>query len=312
MSIRPRISVIICTLGREAAVSSCLKSLKVQRALPTEVIIVDAAPSSHHQTWKQEVGTVFPLHIVDSTPGLTHQRNVGIGQAQGDVIAFFDDDTILEPECLSAISHFFSSDSKKNVGAVCGNIIGQQPVFRSPFSQLHARIGNILSRIFFLSRPGDGFFLASGMPTFLLTADQATSVECLYGAAMIFRSNVLQQERCDEHLTLYSYMEDDDIAYRVSRHHQSFFLPEAKLEHRQSPANRLRQRALGTMLIINHHYLFRKNFPQTLSHRTAHILSLIGYPILQLWNLNPRRAVGALYGLWSISFRRDQLSRITF
>jgi len=38
--------------------------------------------------------------------------------------------------------------------------------------------------------------------------------------------------------------------------------------------------------MVNHHYLFMKNFPQDISHRLAHCISLLGYPILQVWNLS--------------------------
>ncbi len=305
-------SVIICTLGREMSVVECLDSIKKQLVLPSEVIIVDAAPGVHHQQWRKVVEDRFPLQIIETSAGLTHQRNVGLGYAKGDLIAFFDDDTVLEPGCLAAVIDVFASDQEQKIGAVCGNITGQQLVFRSPLSRLHAVGSRILCFIFFLSRPGNGNFLPSGLPTFVRPGQRPTRVECLYGAAMIFRANILKREKSDEHLTAYAYMEDDDLAYRVSRHHENIFVPAARLQHNSSPANRLRQRALGTMFIINHHYIFRKNFPQATSFRLAHLLSLIGYPLLQLWNLNPRRAGGAVLGWWSIVFRLDSLSKIQF
>lgn len=265
-----------------------IKSLNYQTLLPLELIIVDASETSSEEIYREELRPDINLkYWLVKSPGTTYQRNFGAQKAQGDILAIYDDDVILEADFLAEILQVFQSDSDQKIGAVCGKITNN-PLRSKVLFRLHRFGAKIIKKIFFLQEEGPGNFKKSGFPRPFdyqkLTRKKLS--QTLSGCTATFRKEVFLNYLYDEQLTGYSYMDDADLGYRLSRKYQIVFTPFAKCEHRASPSNRLNRYEASRMLIRNHRYLFKKNFPQTLSSKTAHALSLIGYPILQMWNLN--------------------------
>ena len=89
------LSVIIPTLDRPETVSRLLESLQKQSVHPQEIIIVDAGRGKIPDYEK-----AFPgLNIIlkhTSPPGLTRQRNIGLGMLseRTDLVCFLDDDIV--------------------------------------------------------------------------------------------------------------------------------------------------------------------------------------------------------------------------
>lgn len=305
-----RISVIIPTYSRPDSVDRFIDSLNAQTVTPKELIIVDGKPDHPEERYRQRLRPDITLVYARSTPSLTHQRNVGLEHASQPLVAYFDDDIVLEPEFLSAIIDTFDRPENSDVAAVYGNITNANIETKSAIGNLHRR-GNVwLSRIFGLPHVGDGVFQPSGFPTTIARQPQAVATEYMPGGLTVYRTDIIKRFGFDEHLTSYSYMEDDDVAYRLSRQHRIMYCPAARCQHLHASSGRISSRMAGKMLIINHHYLWRKNFPYTLRHRWAHLWSFIGYPLLQMWNLQFAKGFGAVQGLWSVSWRRDPLSKL--
>src|ERR1041384_6417482 len=89
------ISVIICTYGRSTALHGLLHSLQIQRGADFELLIIDgngetspARSTVEHFVQRNEIG--FAINIIASPRGLTHQRNIGLKAAKGDLICFLD------------------------------------------------------------------------------------------------------------------------------------------------------------------------------------------------------------------------------
>src|SRR3970040_2707668 len=99
-------SVIICSKNRLDDLIRCLDSLVSQTKSPQELIIVDSSdmPLLQKTLFTKIFNTdYFPItHLiyVHTTPGLTHQRNIGVKHAKGEIIYFFDDDVVLESDYL--------------------------------------------------------------------------------------------------------------------------------------------------------------------------------------------------------------------
>ena len=102
---RPAISVIVCTRTRPELVAGCLAALTAQDYPSFELVLVDntddaafaATPSSGRR-----------VRVVrESRPGLSRARNTGVSHARHDVLAFVDDDVIVEPGWLAAIGAAF-------------------------------------------------------------------------------------------------------------------------------------------------------------------------------------------------------------
>src|ERR1700735_4160452 len=105
-----KVTLILCTYNRCQLLVKALESIAVQ-SLPNdvewEVLVVDN--NSDDQTC--EVVTDFSRrypgrfrYLFEPRPGKSHALNSGIQDAQGDVLAFTDDDVIVEPTWLQQLT----------------------------------------------------------------------------------------------------------------------------------------------------------------------------------------------------------------
>ncbi len=257
MSTKLTASVILCTRNRCNDLIACLKSLAVQTELPYEIIIVDSSdvPLREHAPFRAVfTHLLFPatkLHYLHTKPGLTFQRNEGIRKAAGEIIYFFDDDVILSSSYLAAMQKVFYSYPHYAGGM--GDI--------SNINKEASRRYRWFRRFFLLPHEGgSGNFTWSGMPTHPYGTNQFRSVEVVGGCCMAFRAAIVAQFMFDETLHGYCYLEDADIAWRISRTAPLFFNPEAKLEHKESPVARARYVDVSAMFVYNYSYLFFKNW----------------------------------------------------
>ena len=114
------ISVAVCTRDRPEDMKKCLASLAALRVKPLEVIIVDNAPAT--EATKELVTNHFPQfrYVREETPGLDHARNRAIVEAKGDIIAYTDDDVMVDPGWVEALGRVFAEDPA--IGLVTGLI----------------------------------------------------------------------------------------------------------------------------------------------------------------------------------------------
>jgi GT2 family glycosyltransferase len=250
-------SVILCTRNRTKDLIACLQSLASQTVAPTELIIVDSSDvplSGQHefkklfcqQTFQQSV-----LIYMHSKPGLTYQRNRGIERASSQIVYFFDDDTVLEPDYLFQMNRIFQEHPEYAAGL---GDISNIPINPSWKYQLF--------RSFFMlpRQRASGNFTWSGLPTHPYGTMQFKKVEVLGGCCMAFRATVLKEYQFDEQFKGYCYMEDCDIARRISYQYPLFFNPQARLQHLESPLARDKMFDNSAMFMYNYSYLFFKNF----------------------------------------------------
>jgi GT2 family glycosyltransferase len=107
----PFVSVIVSTRDRLEQLQLCLSSLLALRYPQYEVIVVDNAPSTtatadYIQQTYRDVPQV--RYIREERPGLSRARNCGIRTAQGEIVAFTDDDVVVDPYWLVELVRGFS------------------------------------------------------------------------------------------------------------------------------------------------------------------------------------------------------------
>lgn len=267
-------SVILCTRNRPDDVKNFLKSLARQTCPPNELIVVDSSEKTLNNNPDFNLlfdNKIFPgtkLIYRHSDPGLTLQRNIGISLTHAEVIYFFDDDTILNPDYLEKMNEIFINYPE--YGGGMGYVTNLEPK--------KTGLGRIFRQIFLLQRDySSGKFTASGMPTHTYGITKFRDIEVLGGCCMAYRSYVFFKNRFDENLRFYGAMEDCDFSKRVSQNCKLFYNPEAKLQHLQSPINRDRIEDLSAMYIKNYSYLFFKNFyPENRLRIFAYYWSIAG------------------------------------
>ncbi|WP_158746103.1 glycosyltransferase [Acidisphaera sp. L21] len=101
----PTASVVICTFNRlrmlQDAVESCLANA-TSRGVAFEVVIADNSPSGHARAFAN--GLIAAGRVVRwvhaSPPNISVARNAGLHAASAELVAFMDDDLVLEPGWL--------------------------------------------------------------------------------------------------------------------------------------------------------------------------------------------------------------------
>ena len=115
----PIITIAICTYNREDLIPMCLKTLVAQTAEKTlwEVVIVDNNSSDR----TSEISKTFIAnnkekinirYVFEGQQGLSFARNRCIAEAQGEYIAFIDDDVELHENYVLELINFFQREQK--------------------------------------------------------------------------------------------------------------------------------------------------------------------------------------------------------
>src|SRR5262245_61059320 len=98
------ISIIICTYNRAEDLGNFLLSLAYQKGLnssvPWEIVVVDNNSSDGTRTVVDDIRKSKGLnlrYLFEEQQGKSFAMNTGVAQAQGDILAFSDDDVIADP-----------------------------------------------------------------------------------------------------------------------------------------------------------------------------------------------------------------------
>ncbi|MEO8285654.1 MAG: glycosyltransferase [Chloroflexota bacterium] len=120
----PMVTVAVCTRDRAADLARCLEALSLIDYPSFEVLVVDNAPSS--DATEHLVREKYPdvRYIREERPGLDWARNRAIAEAQGDIIAYTDDDVVVDPGWVSALAKVFAENA--DVMAVTGLVVAYE------------------------------------------------------------------------------------------------------------------------------------------------------------------------------------------
>ncbi|MFF8838458.1 glycosyltransferase [Streptomyces sp. NPDC015130] len=118
----PRTSVVVATRERPEQLARALDSLLAQDHPDHELIVVDNAPRTT-DTYDLVTGKYADRvrYVREDTPGLAVAHNTGAAAADGEVLAFTDDDVIADPHWLTALTEPFAADP--GLGCVTGLIL---------------------------------------------------------------------------------------------------------------------------------------------------------------------------------------------
>lgn len=125
VSVTPHISAVICTHNRSAYLANAIQSL-CQQTLSCdlfEILVVDNASTDDTQALVSRMADQnrFLKYVYEPILGLSHARNTGWKMAQGDYIAYLDDDAIADPHWLEKILITFETISWQP-GVICGRV----------------------------------------------------------------------------------------------------------------------------------------------------------------------------------------------
>ncbi len=118
---QPLVTVAVCTRDRPEDLEICLKSLDALRYFPLDVIVVDNAPKNGSTRCLLERSYPHFRYALEPRPGLNWARNRAVLEARGEIVAFTDDDAVVDPEWVTAVVRVFREHSK--VMVVTGPVI---------------------------------------------------------------------------------------------------------------------------------------------------------------------------------------------
>ncbi|HEY6757868.1 MAG TPA: glycosyltransferase family 2 protein [Baekduia sp.] len=121
----PRASVVVATRDRPASLSRCLDSLTALDYPDYEVVVVDNAPTT--SATGRLVATRYPSEVrcvLEAQPGLAAAHNRGLAVARGEIVAFTDDDVVVDRRWLLELATAF--EWAADIACVTGMIIAAE------------------------------------------------------------------------------------------------------------------------------------------------------------------------------------------
>ena len=102
----PSVSVIVATRNRPDRLRACLESLLALATAPDEIVVVDNCPGDERT---RDVCSRYAVRYVrEDAPGAARARNRGILEAKGDLLAFTDDDCVVDTHWLDRLHNTFA------------------------------------------------------------------------------------------------------------------------------------------------------------------------------------------------------------
>ncbi|MBI5233458.1 MAG: glycosyltransferase family 2 protein [Deltaproteobacteria bacterium] len=304
-------TVVIPTYNRTSELAACIQSIINQTIKPHEIIVVDdglcVPPELEKQCADADISYIYIKK--QGNPGLTASRNLSIGYATGDIIFFFDDDVVLQPDYIREILKIYEADAPCAIGGV-GGFIENRPVL-----DLKDHIRRFFERIFLITGKEEGKVLSSGFCIdYGDTANpllKPQAVDFLAGCAMSFRKKVFDELLFDVQISTYSG-EDKDFSYRVAKRYGLIIAPAARLLHLESPKMRPDRIKQGRNYVVFVRRFFKDYIKEGMFLREVFFwYALAGHILLGAATamLPPRRAkinrlAGLLLGVKDILLRR--------
>ena len=124
-------SVIVTSFRRPEALAECLAGIRAQTRPPDEVVVVLHA--SDDETRPPDDVRV----VIAERPGLVAALNTGLAAAQGDIVAFIDDDAVPTYDWLERIVATFARDERiagvggRDIVHNDGRITGREEIGRA-------------------------------------------------------------------------------------------------------------------------------------------------------------------------------------
>jgi len=248
-----RLAFVVATKDRPQELRRMLASLAGQPCPPDQVVIVDAS-AEPVQAVAEDLPELRVKYLRHERPSAAAQRNAGIRAVAGDVdlIGFLDDDAVLAPGAIEAMMAFWE-EAPADVGGAGFNLMnptrgGLQGLKRS---RLAERLG------LYASTPGR--VMPSGWQTLMGDVERTVFVEWLPSGASVWRRRVLEDVAFDEFFDGYSYVEDVDFSYRVSRRYRLAVVAAAGFYHYPALGGRRGAYYFGKVEARNRLYFVRKH-----------------------------------------------------
>lgn len=213
------ISVIICSLNGEKVLPACLRAVLESEYSPLEIIVVDNGSTDRTSSVVKEQFPQVKLLRAPRNLGFAGGNNLGIRNAQGDIVVLLNDDTEVTPEWLSGARR--AIESLPDWG-----ILGAKLLYPDKKTIQHAG-GTILPNAL-TQHIGNGE-VDSGQYDTIRRCDYVT------GAAFFIRRKLINKIGLLDEGYFPIYFEEVDYCFRArAAGYEVYYVPEIKVLHYES------------------------------------------------------------------------------
>ncbi len=297
-----KLSIIIPTKNRFQNIKKILFFIISKKFFFNEIIIIDSSDNEDKNkvykicsAYKKKYKIKILLFY--SRPSTSEQRNLGIFKSnkKNKYIMFLDDDIKFYKNSLENAKKFILQ-TDKSVGAIGFNLI--EKVKNNFLSKIK---NSKLSEILGLYSQKKGFVAKSGWHTKAVNLKKNTYVNWLSTQAVIYKKEKIKNIRFDKNLGSYSYLEDLDFSYEVSKKSKLVICHNAKYSHLFTKSNR-DEFDFGRKEIFNRYYFLKKHNLYKVNFYFACLLKISTNLLLTLTKnkLSLKRFFGNISGIFKI------------
>jgi len=319
------ISVVIPTYNRVDYLNECLKSILRQKLLPYEVIVVDNATHSG----AEEVINNLRLDFKKNSVNLSYlrnqensgsiARNIGASEACGDLVAFLDDDVVLDSNYYYEIQKVFLQFPDA-LGVHGHDSLAFSNAIEILEKSLIARLIYFWEKIFTVSC----YFEVNKsrvLPSLCVTNPHPSSFDSILQSewvstcAGVFSKKVFDKYGFDTRLKKYSWNEYVDFSYSIfcDNPESLFVTPSATYVNVYTESGRLQPKELIYMSEVYDLYIFIKRFDMNFSNILAYVWSKFGrviYNLIRMIIRHPNKPIFLLYQLHAPFYVLINISKI--
>ena len=297
-----KISVIIPTYNREEHLKNCLSALLNQRKVPYEILVIDNSSNYNAQKVADNIKSefdkkeIFLYYFKNAENSGATARNLGAFHAKGDLIAFLDDDVILDANYYEEIEKvFLEYPDALGVHGYNKRVNKSYQKMKSSFSQ---SLVYKFEKLFMVS----SFFEEAQsrvLPSLCVTNptppgfNSIVQSEWVSTCAGVFSKRVFPKFHFDSQFMKYSWNEYVDFSYSIFKENQKslFVIPQAKYIDVETTQGRLPLKELIYMSEVYDMYIFLRRFDMTYKNILIYVWSKFGrmaYNIIRILIRHPK------------------------
>ena len=320
-----KISVVIPTYNRANFLKECLESILRQKLLPYEVIVVDNA--THREA--EQVIDVLRLDFNNSNVNISYirnkensgaiARNIGALAANGDFVAFLDDDVVLDSNYYYKIEKVFL-EFPSALGVHGHDSKGFNSAIKKLENSLVARLIYFWEKAFKVS----SYFedrRSRVLPSLCVTNPHPDSFhstlqsEWVSTCAGVFSKKVFDKYEFDSRFKKYSWNEYVDFSYSIfCENPKSLFVtPYATYVNVYTETGRLQPKELIYMAEVYDLYIFFRRFDMNTSNILKYLWSKFGrmiYNLIKMLIRHPTKPIFLLYQIHAPLYVLMNISKI--
>tara|TARA_B100001175_G_C19403102_1_gene587300 strand:+ start:107 stop:1015 length:909 start_codon:yes stop_codon:yes gene_type:complete len=206
-----KISIIIPTRNRPKLLKKTLNNLSKNNFFFMEIIVVDSSNNNAFLDIKNFPFLRNKIKIYKSKPSISIQRNIGLKKVnkKSDYVMFLDDDVNFKQDAFKNMHKFLIKN--KLYAGIGFNLIINEKFFFEKIKK------NKIFELFNVYNKNPGIVTSSGWHTKAINLNRNTEVEWLPTQAVIYKKKILKNFKFEELFGRYSYLEDLDFSYNISK-----------------------------------------------------------------------------------------------